>query len=278
MTDVEIRGRYLRADGDPATGVVTFVPRSRGTNTATNLLRTEAAIVAVLDDQGAFTVTLQATDDPAWSPSGWTYQVRERVGEGGYGRRFDIEVPAAAAGTGIDLADVAPVEPAEGAATAYVLASAYATDQAAVDARLDALEAGGGGSGWQSYAPEWTSDGTPPTLGNGTLVGDYLHSGDLVTYRWTLTWGSTTDPGVNTAMAVSLPVPADTSLDMPIGHGWYINHQNVPDDIGDGYQQMPDGGWWSGSPINSDRLDPFNFGMQPGDVFSMTGTYRAASA
>lgn len=48
---------------------------------------------------------------------------------------------------------------------------------------------------WTSFPPSWTSSGTAPAIGNGTLEGAYLTSGKLVFYTGRLVAGSTTTFG-----------------------------------------------------------------------------------
>jgi hypothetical protein len=70
------------------------------------------SFVAVLDATGYFTIDLPATDDADIVPVNFTYRVREFFTRG---RDYDIFVPAAKAGTGIDIATVSPVDPDQGA-------------------------------------------------------------------------------------------------------------------------------------------------------------------
>lgn len=51
--------------------------------------------------------------------------------------------------------------------------------------------------GWTSYTPTWTSSGTAPALGNGTLTGQYRRSAtsDIVHWWLRLLIGSTTTFG-----------------------------------------------------------------------------------
>lgn len=48
---------------------------------------------------------------------------------------------------------------------------------------------------WTSYAVAWTSSGTAPAVGNGTMVGYYSKVGRIVTVKISLTTGSTTTYG-----------------------------------------------------------------------------------
>jgi hypothetical protein len=46
-----------------------------------------------------------------------------------------------------------------------------------------------------SYTPTWTADGTAPSLGNGTLAGNYIRYGNLCQVRIFFQGGSTTTYG-----------------------------------------------------------------------------------
>lgn len=68
----------------------------------------------------------------------------------------------------------------------------------------DALDPAGG---WTAYAPAWTASVTNPTLGNGSLTGQYRKVGKTVQYRISLQLGTTSVRGSG-AYAFSLPVAA----------------------------------------------------------------------
>lgn len=57
---------------------------------------------------------------------------------------------------------------------------------------------------WTSYTPTWSSSGTQPALGNGTIIGGYTTKGKLAFVRATLIMGSTTTYGTGT-WRMSLP-------------------------------------------------------------------------
>jgi len=46
-----------------------------------------------------------------------------------------------------------------------------------------------------SYTPTWTSTGAAPSLGNGTLDGEFFRYGRLIFFQIQLVWGSTTTGG-----------------------------------------------------------------------------------
>jgi len=72
------------------------------------------------------------------------------------------------------------------------------------------------GDAWGSYSPTWTSSGTAPTIGNGTLGGFYMSAGKLVIGRLELTIGGTTNVGTG-SYSLSLPVSAAASGLVAVG-------------------------------------------------------------
>jgi hypothetical protein len=64
---------------------------------------------------------------------------------------------------------------------------------------------------WQDFsgsAMGWTSAGTAPTIGNGSIVGAYLQSGGLVAFRGRITMGSITTFGSANSWQINRPVTA----------------------------------------------------------------------
>lgn len=73
--------------------------------------------------------------------------------------------------------------------------------------------------GWTSYTPSWTTSGSAPSLGNGTLTGRYRRpsGSDLVVVEFKLTMGSTTTFGTGTYF-ISVPVtPSATAVSNGVG-------------------------------------------------------------
>ena len=60
------------------------------------------------------------------------------------------------------------------------------------------------GEPWTAYTPTWTTTGTAPSLGNGSLTGAYVKAGRLVVFRAVLTAGSSTTFGTGN-WSLSLP-------------------------------------------------------------------------
>ena len=69
---------------------------------------------------------------------------------------------------------------------------------------------------WQTYTPAWTTGGSAPSLGNGTLTGRYAQVGKTVHGAVALTMGSTTTFGTG-AYFLSLPVTASANVMGAIG-------------------------------------------------------------
>ena len=52
--------------------------------------------------------------------------------------------------------------------------------------------------GWTSYTPVWTTSGTAPSLGNGTITGSYSLSGKNLIWKMNFSPGTTTTYGTGT--------------------------------------------------------------------------------
>ena len=72
---------------------------------------------------------------------------------------------------------------------------------------------------WTTYTPTWTSAGTAPAIGNGTLTGRYVKIGNIVHVRFTMIAGGTTTFGSTNNWTFALPVAATTSAPTFFGAG-----------------------------------------------------------
>jgi hypothetical protein len=74
---------------------------------------------------------------------------------------------------------------------------------------------------WQSYTPVWGSNGTQPTLNNGTISGSYTRIGKTIHYRIQMTIGSTSSLGTGTRYTFTLP---STNKNLyPMATGFYFD-------------------------------------------------------
>lgn len=70
---------------------------------------------------------------------------------------------------------------------------------------------------WQPYIPVWTASGSNPSIGNGSINGQYTKIGRTVLFRASITAGSTTTFGSGN-YSISLPVAgAPGTVAYPIG-------------------------------------------------------------
>jgi hypothetical protein len=66
---------------------------------------------------------------------------------------------------------------------------------------------------WVAYTPAWSSSGTQPAIGNGTITGRYALTGGTVDFVVKVTMGSTTTYGTGN-YSFSLPFTAAAGADM----------------------------------------------------------------
>jgi hypothetical protein len=149
ITKIPVHGSFVipSSAGDiPAEGWVSFIApyEIRDPTTNTILVPIEQRYPLV---NGQLSVNIYPTNHPDMAPTGWSYAVRYRFFAPGsstvYGRTtdFNLVIPYDWVGT-FELADVAP-----SIAVIPLVSYATASDLNALEARVAALEAGGGGGG-----------------------------------------------------------------------------------------------------------------------------------
>ncbi|MFK0296677.1 phage tail protein [Streptomyces sp. NPDC090442] len=119
---VTVTARYLSPDGRPLSGSVVFRAPAQLTFPAADVIL-GGPVVATLDAQGQISATLPATDAPDMVPDGWSYTVTEQLGGIPAGRSYQVLLPAEQ--PHVDLADIAPTDPAKPTYVAVRGASAY---------------------------------------------------------------------------------------------------------------------------------------------------------
>lgn len=148
-TLITITGTVRNKTG-PLAGRITFISRTLVRDNATNDVMTPHEIVAVVGTDGELSVAIPATNDPGFSPTGWTWEVRPHFT--GWDEAFDIAVPYDSPGATLDLSDLAPV-PADGTGVLYAL--------------VNHTHAGGGGGSLVASSTVASST----AFGQGTVVG-----------------------------------------------------------------------------------------------------------
>lgn len=177
IASVVLTGRYIRPDGTPLTGTLVFEPPTQLVVPAADFMSAGSA-TATLDSNGAFTITLIATDQDGMQPSDWTYQVVERLHHA-TGRTFAIKLPADT--PAVDLADIAPTDPAQGD---YVIVTGPAGDAGSQIYSGTGVPSGAAGADGDFYVD--TTPGTvklygPKSAGTWPATGVVLGSGNLIT-------------------------------------------------------------------------------------------------
>lgn len=135
---------------------------------------------------------------------------------------------------------------------------------------------------WTAYTPTWTTTGTAPAIGNGTLNGKYARIGRTIFFTIEFTAGTTTTFGTLT-WSFTLPVTsvAAPSL-LPVGFT-YLEDAGVTGYLGAARRDttttvIPTIILTAGASATLDvtsNLKPFTWGNT--DYFRMSGTYEAAS-
>ncbi|WP_411144977.1 collagen-like protein [Streptomyces sp. x-80] len=105
---VRVHGRYLGPDGRSLSGNITFSAPGLLTFPEADLF-IAGPVIAQLDERGAFTAELPATDAPGMNPSGWAYSVKENLAGVVGSRSFAMLLPQNV--PDVDLADIAPADP-----------------------------------------------------------------------------------------------------------------------------------------------------------------------
>ncbi len=133
---------------------------------------------------------------------------------------------------------------------------------------------------WTDYTPVWTSSGTAPAIGNGTLSGRYVLHGKTCHFTIALTFGSTTTTGSG---SWSFGFPVTPSFTLPtsflltgyledlatVGYGYLGARASSATEF---YVQFSSG--TNGQSNIQGAAVPFT--MATGDYLSMAGTYEVA--
>lgn len=125
---------------------------------------------------------------------------------------------------------------------------------------------------WTSFTPTWTTSGTAPAIGNGTLIGRYNRVGDTVNFEILLEAGSTTTFGTS---AWRFALPAGTGTQRAV-------FAALANDTSEGTPFVM-AGWASGldttlrvAGAGAFTSSTYPFSWQTGDSLQITGSYEAA--
>ncbi|WP_425837361.1 hypothetical protein [Streptomyces fractus] len=176
IATVLLSGRYIRPDGTPLRGNITFSAPTLTLSAADTI--TVGSAKVELDEDGAFSLTLIATDNASMQPTSWTYQVRETFMHA-EGRSYPVKLPQAT--PVVDLADIAPADPSNGD---YVLITGPAGAPGSKILSGTGVPPGASGANGDFYID--TTSGAvklygPKASGSWPSTGVALGSGNLVT-------------------------------------------------------------------------------------------------
>lgn len=128
-TPITITGTCLRPDGAADSGRVLFESSTFVRHALTDDVVAPGVLAAELDAGGDVTLVVPATDDPAWSPVGWTYRVTLELSGGRV--TFDAVVPYDSPAGVLDLSELLPAQASGGvlyAPIAHVHDDRYPTE------------------------------------------------------------------------------------------------------------------------------------------------------
>jgi hypothetical protein len=106
LVTVTVRGHFMRLDGSPARGRVTFTPLRQSSSTTLNFIIVDDPVHVILDVDGLFEITVPAGDDP--NIVGNLYLRVDQQIESNIVTYIAL-VPSSAQFNGIDITDLEPV-------------------------------------------------------------------------------------------------------------------------------------------------------------------------
>jgi hypothetical protein len=109
-TLITVHGTYIKLDGTPEQGVVQFKSNVYSLDSDTDTVLVPDTITGYLDSQGKISLTLPATNDPDWTPVGWTYTFIAQFSSSYYS--FEVVIPYNAPGGSISASELVPAQPA----------------------------------------------------------------------------------------------------------------------------------------------------------------------
>lgn len=170
LSYVTVTGNFKNPDGTAAEGLVEFYTDVQLVNVTTNQIVVPGTYRAQLVS-GAFSISIPATDDADFSPTGWTWRVRELVEDAI--REYSISLPASP--STVDLADVVPASSSGGFTGtrpySVVLNAAARLALTPVDGDLCVETSTDRWYGYTGTAWRYLSGGTNPTAAKGYATG-----------------------------------------------------------------------------------------------------------
>lgn len=180
LTSRQLHAKFLDSKGDPMSGSVTFQAPFSYNIPEDDVIIGATPVVGILDENGEFTVTLPASNDPD-ATAEFVYAVTEKLDgiPDNRARSYNIAVPDDGSTDTLELSDLAPQSP-------ITTNTAYLTK-----AQADALYGSGGGGGG-SVDEEQVRDIIGAALTAGTRITISVDDvDDTITISTTATANST---------------------------------------------------------------------------------------
>lgn len=111
-TVITVSGTFLKTDNTPESGTITFRAKQLVLDSDSASIMAPGPISDVLDGAGSFSVSLPSTNDPDWTPVGWTYEVTVSLSQSF--TKYNIQVPYDAPGAAATLSSLTPVTSVSG--------------------------------------------------------------------------------------------------------------------------------------------------------------------
>jgi hypothetical protein len=116
LTLVSVHGAFDVPPSGGASGTVRFTSKVALLGSSDNSIIPPFEITAALDADGEFTVSLPATNDPQWTPTGWTYAVHAAIGAATIRGTLQLDYSSPT----VELADLLQVDGAASAGQSYI--------------------------------------------------------------------------------------------------------------------------------------------------------------
>lgn len=109
-TLITVYGTYLKLDGTPERGSITFKSNVYSLDSDSATIVVPDTLTTYLDETGSVAITVPATNDPEWTPVGWTYTFIAQFSSSFYS--FEVVIPYDAPGGAIEVTKLVPAQSA----------------------------------------------------------------------------------------------------------------------------------------------------------------------